>query len=66
MAEHEAYGGVTVDHLYPYCPALLKATRSTPFRHYWVGKRLAVEVDPEGTDLCGWCVRVWKARQAKS
>ncbi len=51
--EHEAYLGVTVDHLYPDCPALrLLGARRT------VGM-----VDPEGTDICGLCLRRWKAKQ---
>ena len=52
------------DHLYSTCPALARV------KPWSVGKanrdqwpRTTVDlVDPEGTDLCGWCVRVWKAR----
>lgn len=48
----KAWRGVLVDHLYETCPWIPGDTRP-----------LLGEVDPAGTDICGWCVRVWKARQ---
>lgn len=64
MTEHEAFGGVTVDHLYPDCPALLAATRRLPpDRDTWIGNRLFGTVDPEGSDICGLCRRRWETKQ---
>ena len=55
MTELEApfWLGEYVDHLYEQCPA----------RRRQGGARGQGMVDPEGTDICGWCYRVWKARQ---
>ena len=63
MSESEAYRGVTVDHLYQTCPNLQRSIQSG--RHKWdliLGAELAVEVDPNGTDICGWCRRKWAAQ----
>jgi hypothetical protein len=47
------------DHLYPTCPAL---ARTKPWRQPWPDTTID-EVDPwDPTDLCGWCVRVWRSR----
>ena len=46
------------DHLLPECPAV----RRKPGTARW-GNGL---VDPLGSDLCGWCVRVWKARNPEA
>ncbi len=46
------------DHLYPNCPAL---ARIKPWRQPWPAQTID-HVDPQGTDLCGWCQRVWKSR----
>jgi hypothetical protein len=46
------------DHLYPTCPAL---ARTKPWGDGWP-RPCSADVDPDGTDLCGWCVRVWHAR----
>lgn len=52
--------GLTTDHLYEGCPG---RRRSLPeLRRYgWDHQGLGT-IDPLGTDVCGWCVRVWKAR----
>lgn len=51
-----AYLGETVDHLYPNCPALRGRTL----------RQTCDLVDPHGTDLCGWCQRVWKTRHKET
>lgn len=54
------WAGLTVDHLYADCPA---RTRSLPelAASGWdtIG---GTGLDPDGTDVCGWCRRVWHAR----
>ena len=52
--------GLTCDHLIENCPNRLKARAQLEFYGWW--KQCVGEVDPDGGDLCGWCVRVWKAR----
>lgn len=47
------YQGDTVDHLYPTCPGV----RHRPLRP---GRGA---LHPEAGDVCGWCLRVWRARQ---
>lgn len=50
------------DHLYPNCPIL---QQTTPWGdHGWPRQALG-RADPHGTDICGWCVRVWDARHRK-
>jgi len=58
-----AFGGLNVDHLYRDCPLLkgLMSHESQGFNQY-LGAELRGEVDPLGTDICGWCQRVWMAR----
>jgi len=51
------YPGELADHLYATCPGLNRGRRD--FRPQ-VGRGA---IDPEGSDVCGWCVRVWKARR---
>jgi hypothetical protein len=64
MTEHVAFGGVTVDHLYTDCPAFNRARvqDGDDRGNLWVGQDLVVKVDPEGTDICGWCYRKWKGQ----
>lgn len=52
--------GLTTDHLIETCP---HRARSFPTlnRHGWWRQCVGL-VDPDAGDLCGWCVRVWKAR----
>lgn len=52
--------GVTVDHLYEQCPART-VSLGTLKRYGWnrVGRG---EVDTDGGDLCGTCLRWWRAR----
>jgi hypothetical protein len=56
--------GISVDHMYEECPA---RQRSEPelkrTGHQLVGSGW---LDPEDTDVCGWCLRVWKARQLRN
>lgn len=52
--------GLTVDHLYPNCPGRLAAIpelERTRFSEVGSG-----EIDPEGGDVCGICLRWWRAR----
>lgn len=56
-----AYLGTVVDHLIPTCPGLRRSMAAYPDDNI-IGKKCVDLVDPLGTDLCGWCVRVWKAR----
>jgi hypothetical protein len=55
-----AWMGVLSDHLIESCSHRLKTRRELEPAGWW--KPLAMLVDPDGPDLCGWCVRVWKAR----
>lgn len=52
--------GLTSDHVYEGCPG---RQRSLPEldKVGWVGPGLG-DLDPEGGDVCGWCLRVWRAR----
>ena len=54
----EWYVGHLDDHIYATCPALTrtgKPLRPGQGRLY-----------PEAGDVCGWCVRVWRARKNRS
>jgi hypothetical protein len=64
VTEAIAYMGAAADHLIPECPAMArsKAAESIPHWKEKIGTVLLGTVDVDGTDLCGWCVRVWKAR----
>lgn len=44
--------GVAVDHLYPDCQG--------------AGRQGVGTVDPLGTDICGRCVRRWKAGRCRT
>jgi hypothetical protein len=50
----EWYPGLYTDHLYLACPAL-KKTEPQP-------RRGAGRLYPEAGDVCGWCLRIWRAR----
>ena len=53
--------GLTVDHVFAHCPAL---KRSLPeLRRVGWDKQGNGELDVLGTDVCGWCVRVWRASE---
>lgn len=56
------YQGLTLDHIYPQCPG---RQRSLPelTREGTARPCTRHELDPEGGDVCGWCLRVWRARQ---
>ncbi|MFI6296820.1 hypothetical protein ACIBEJ_34885 [Nonomuraea sp. NPDC050790] len=60
-AEHEGvdewYIGAYDDHIYPTCPGL--ASSAQPLR------RGQGKLYPEGGDVCGTCVRWWRARKTK-
>lgn len=64
MSEAIAYMGPMCDHLIPECPHMARSKRAEriPFWKEKYGTQLLGTVDVDGTDLCGWCVRVWKAR----
>jgi hypothetical protein len=64
MAEAVALMGPMADHLIQSCPALVRSKRaeSDTFWRAKYGSELIGIVDVDGPYLCGWCVRVWKAR----
>lgn len=57
-----AYG--LSDHLYRTCPALNREANSKWHRAHGDTeiKQGLGTIDPQGYGLCGWCKRVWKAR----
>ena len=60
MAESTWWIGLSCDHLYESCPGRV---RSLPeLRLSGWDKQGRGTVDPLGTDICGWCRRVWIAR----
>jgi hypothetical protein len=72
----ELLNNALVDHLYPNCPALRRQCRGQEPQRLSGILALVVDgveqeewrnpdglVDPEGTDICGWCRRVWRTRQ---
>lgn len=61
MTRHVAWMGLSVDHLYEGCPGRLRGLAQ--LRRYGHDKQCVDLVDPEGTDICGWCVRVWRSHQ---
>ncbi|MFF9310136.1 hypothetical protein ACF1BS_04415 [Streptomyces sp. NPDC014748] len=54
------YVGEVVDHVYPNCPLL---RRSLPAGEQ--PREGAGDLYPEAGDVCGWCLRVWRARNTK-
>ena len=52
--------GVLDDHLYETCPGLNRSRRELQRCGWWAPRHTTI--DPLGGDVCGWCVRVWKAR----
>lgn len=64
MERASAYMGLGVDHLIETCPALNRSRgqRVCCEGGPRVGDRCLGTVEVNGTDLCGWCVRVWRAR----
>jgi len=66
LTGHEAYGGVTCDHLYRDCPSLQRSLRSGKAQRdgaAWLGMLLAGTVDPLGTDVCGMCRHRWQRKE---
>ncbi len=60
MAEHEAFNGVTVHHLYRDCPSLRMVLDAGVQRRYReLGRRMDRLVDPMSADVCELCQRVW-------
>lgn len=47
-----------IDHIYPTCPGLRRSLR--PGEQPVQGSGALY---PEAGDVCGWCVRVWRARR---
>lgn len=60
-AHHEGvdvwFVGADDDHVYPTCPALARTGQPA--------KRGQGRLYPEAGDVCGLCVRWWRARKAK-
>lgn len=48
------------DHIYANCPGLRHSLRHGEEPRVGSG-----ELYPEAGDICGWCVRVWRARRSK-
>ncbi len=65
MSVHEAFLGVTVDHLYHNCPALQRSINAgTTWQGQWkMGDKARGTVDPMGSDVCGWCRSVYIAKR---
>lgn len=57
--------GLRGDHLYEQCPGRRK---SVPRMQNlgWSTDMKSTLIDPDGGDLCLWCVRVWKARHRQA
>jgi hypothetical protein len=53
--------GLTGDHIYERCPGRLRSLL-TLVKAGLDQASTIWELDPEGTDVCGWCRRVWRAR----
>ena len=67
MTDAVAYMGSTCDHLISNCPHMIRSKRAEhiPFWKEKIGSQLFGTVNVDGSDLCGWCVRVWKARNRR-
>lgn len=59
-AESEFWIGLACDHLYENCPLRIRSLPSLKL-YGWDNKGRGT-VDVFGTDICGWCLRVWKGR----
>lgn len=62
MSEAESvwWFGQYVDHLFEGCPNRLRGMAE--LRRHGHDRMGLGTVDPLGTDICGWCRRVWVAR----
>jgi len=49
-----------IDHLYATCPDLQQSLR--PGEEPVQGRGVLY---PEAGDVCGWCLRIWRARRAR-
>ena len=61
MARVSWWPGLTVDHLYTRCPARTRSLPALRRNSMPTGPGNGL-VDPAGSDICGWCQRVWRAR----
>lgn len=48
------------DHLYPNCPGLRRSLRPGEEPRQGSGA-----LYPDAGDVCGWCIRIWRARRSK-
>jgi hypothetical protein len=55
------FTGLRCDHLYQHCPALRRGGRD-PLRPA-IGRGAIYPETDDGEDICGWCLRVWRAKQ---
>ena len=62
MSAHEAWMGLTVDHLYPDCPSRTRGEMRLRAWGWW--QKCSDLVDPLGTDICGLCLHRWKRTEA--
>jgi hypothetical protein len=63
MSAVPAWFGIYCDHLIETCPHRMRARPQLERQGHW--RQCIDTVDPDGTDLCGWCVRVWKSRNRR-
>lgn len=55
--------GLTSDHIYEHCPCRERSREELERVGWWKQGLGALQVDSEFPfDVCGWCRRVWKAR----
>lgn len=54
------FPGVAVDHLFQHCP-ILRQSRST--LRPAIGRGAIYPEADDGADICGWCLRVWRANR---
>jgi hypothetical protein len=52
--------GLTSDHVYENCPGRRRGLPELA-KAGWDGPGRG-SLDPEAGDVCGWCLRVWRAR----
>jgi hypothetical protein len=57
------YQGITVDHLYPHCPARVRALPELTREGIALPRHTGL--NPNGTDVCGWCTNLWNHRHPK-
>lgn len=62
MTRVPAWMGLTTDHLIENCPHRTRSRTELEHHGWWQQCITPADPDSDRDDLCGWCVRVWKAR----